>query len=374
MTEYFLPYGRQTITNDDQKAVIDALSGEIITRGEPVEQFERAIAEYCGAEHAVAFTNGTAALQASYWALEISCHDRIVASPNSFVASIIGLQGGAQVEFPDIDRSTGGITLKTAEPFLNRAKTRGRTFLVPVHFAGIACDMQEIEQEICDPEMVIIEDAAHAIGSSYPSGEKVGSCAYSDLTIFSFHPVKTITTGEGGMVTTNDAKLAERLRLFRNNGMVHHPEEGPWCYRVETLTGNFNMTSFQAALGLSQLKRLDDIAAKRRALVKKYREKLKGVRLFDEKHDDRTCYHLFVTQMDFKKRGREAFMNQLHDKGVGSQVHYIPLYRQPVVSKGEQWIERCPEMEAYYKRALSLPLYPEMTPEDVERVAEAMSF
>jgi UDP-4-amino-4,6-dideoxy-L-N-acetyl-beta-L-altrosamine transaminase len=375
MTEDFLPYGTQTITSFDRKAVDEALQQTIITRGEKVEAFEQAVADYCGVEFSVAFSSGTAALQAAYYAAELSPHDRIVTTPNSFIATSIGAVCGASVDFVDIDCGSGGIDLAKVEERLNLAMTRGRTFFVPVHFAGVPLDMQKIDQMVRDPDQVTIEDAAHAIGSCYPSGEKVGSCLFSDMTTFSFHPVKTLTTGEGGMVTTHDAKLYERLKLFRNNGMVRVSEKGSWYYEVQELTGNYNMTDFQAALGLSQLKRLDDVKGKRRVLVEEYRRTLEDCRLFDARYDSYSCYHLMVAQIDFEKANisRQQIMDSLKERGIGTQVHYIPLYYHPVFSKRERWQERCPQMETYYSQALTLPLFPEMNEADVGRVSQALA-
>ncbi len=375
MTENFLPYGRQCIQQGDIQAAGAQLLEPLITRGPKVEAFERAVADYCGVEFAVAFSSGTAALQACYFAGEVSPHDRILSSPNTFFASVIGVGSGAKAEFIDIDRTTGCLSLEKLSEQLALPATRGKSWVVPVHFAGIAVDMVDLEESIADPTVVTIEDAAHAIGSSYPSGEKVGCCSYSDMTVFSFHPVKTLTTGEGGMVTTHDQKLYERLRLFRNNGIVPRPDIGPWAYEVQAITGNFHLTDFQAALGLAQLERLDATADKRRELVSEYRKNLEGVQLFDKKHDDNTCYHLMVAQIDFERvgRSRAEVMEALREKGVGTQVHYVPVYKHPVIQNGSKWEKECPQMEAYYEQALTLPLYPEMTTSDVRRVSEAVS-
>lgn len=375
----FIPYGHQSINEEDIAAVTEALKGDLITRGPKVEAFEKQIASYCGAEYAVAFTSGTTALYASYFAIDCGPKDRVLTSPNTFIATTAyPSQKGATVVFVDIDRSSGNMDLEQVEANLHYPSIQGRLIIAPVHFSGIAIDMQRLQTMIKASNVAIIEDAAHALGSSYPSGEKVGSCAYSDLTIFSFHPVKTLTTGEGGMVTTNDPELYQRLKLFRNSGIVRDfpdPFPDPWYYEVQELAGQYHMTEFQAALGLSQFKRLDAFIEKRRALVKRYRERLSGVssiRLFDSSYDPLTAYHLMVVQMTSKK-SRTAIMDGLNKAGIGSQLHYIPLYRHPCYRRLMGDIEEYfPEMEAYYSSALSLPLYYDLTLEDVDRISETL--
>lgn len=380
----FLPYAKQSIDEDDLTAVAAALKSDFITRGPEVHKFEEAVAAYCDVPYAVAFNNGTAALMASYFAARLSPFDRVISSPNTFIATVgAPLQMGIHPHWVDIDRSTGNLNLDELSEALNFQSTRGRPIVVPVHFAGTAVDMAKLERRISHSEAVIIEDAAHALGSSYPTGEKVGSCAYSQLTIFSFHPAKTLTTGEGGMVTTRDPELYHRLQLFRNNGIERVPPylsrpSAPWYYEVQAVTGNYNFTSFQAALGLSQLKRLDRFVAKRRELVKHYRKllnKVSDLTLFSDQQIDQTANHLFVVQIDYQayKTTREKVMQKLLDKGIGTQVHYIPLYYHPA-SKCDEWSEKlkCPETEKYYQQALSLPLYYDLTEGDVDRICKEL--
>lgn len=381
----FLSYGRQSISTEDIRAVTKALKKPLITRGEQGEAFEKAIADYCGAAHAVAFSSGSAALAAAMYAAEISAHDRILTTPNTFISTVgTAVDRGATPIFVDIDRLSGNIDAELAIENLNPDLSRGRLVFLPVHFAGIAIDMKAITERIEHRDTVVIEDAAHALGSWYPSGERVGSCAYSDLTIFSFHPLKNITTGEGGMVTTPHEEMARRLRKFRNNGIerdpqfLHLPNQGPWYYEAQDLSNNFHLTEFQAALGLSQLERLDSFIRRRRELVRKYRERLQdleGVILFSADADPRTAYHLFVVQVDFaaKKTSRTRVMEQLMEKGVGAQVHYIPLYRHPVFSQRMGDLSHYfPQMEAYFAQALSLPIYYELKDSELDLVCEAL--
>jgi UDP-4-amino-4,6-dideoxy-L-N-acetyl-beta-L-altrosamine transaminase len=302
-------------------------------------------------------------------------------TPNTFVATAgAALHQGADPVFIDIDRETGNVDLEQLFHNFEFDSSRGRLVFMPVHFSGIPVDMKKVYQAIKRPDFVIIEDAAHALGSLFDDGQKVGSCAWSAMTIFSFHPAKQITTGEGGMVTTNDPELDYRLRLYRNNGIVRDPvhlkgSPAPWYYEVQEMTGNYNFTDFQAALGLSQLKRLDQFIAKRRQLVALYRQELKdfpGVKLFTDAFDERVSFHLFVVQIDFKafRTTREKVMGQLKSEGIGTQVHYIPVYRHPFFQKYTtvELNEYFPQMEGYYDQALSLPLYPDLSESDVKRV------
>jgi len=381
MSGTFLPYAHQSINQADLDAVKEALSREVITRGETVEEFEKTFAQYCGAYHAVAFNSASTALAAACHAAKVTPADKVLTTPNTFVAtSGAAMHMGASPVFIDIDRSNGSIDLNLLYENLDFSSSRGRLVLMPVHFAGIPIDMKQIYQRMRHPEAVVIEDAAHALGSFYPDGQKVGSCAWSDMTIFSFHPAKQITTGEGGMVTTNDTEYDRRLRLYRNNGIVRDPAylKGPTFpgyYEVNEVTGNFNFTDFQAALGLSQMRRLDDFVLKRRRLMALYREQLKEVphlRLLTDAFDQQVSFCMAIAQIDFAayRTTRASVMESLKASGIGTQVHYIPIYHHPFFQQYStvELADYFPEMEAYYSQALTLPLYQDLTEDDVKRV------
>lgn len=386
----FLPYAKQSIGEEDIEAVGAALKGETITRGAQVEAFERTVAEYCGAQYAVAFNSGTSALMGAYFAARTTAADRVISTPNTFVATVgSAVHFGAYPQFVDIDRRTGNLNLERLKEAMNFQSTRGKLIIVPVHFAGIPVDMRGLDQLVHQPSTVVIEDAAQAFGSLYPDGQRVGCCAWSQMTVFSFHPAKIVTTGEGGMVTTNDPELYHRLQLYRNNGIerespyleresVAGAGYYPGYYEVQAVTGNFNFTDFQAALGLSQLQKMQSFIAKRRRLVKVYRDKLKGipyVELLTDQWDRQVAFHLFVVQIDFQayRTTKEEVMNQLKERGIGTQVHYIPVYRHPFFErkKGELK-EEFPETEIYYERALSLPLYSDLEENDVKRICKEL--
>jgi dTDP-4-amino-4,6-dideoxygalactose transaminase len=382
--DQYLPYAKQHISKEDIEAVQNALTQPIITRGPLVESFEQEIAAYCKVKYAVAFNNATAALTAAYCVADLGPRDRVISSPNSFIASISpAFEKGAIPIFVDIDRNTGNLNLEHVALNLNYDQSIGKTAVVPVHFSGIPVDVQAIDAAVIDHRTIIIEDAAHAIGSCYQDGSKVGSCQWSHMTIFSFHPAKNMTTGEGGIVTTNDFELYHRLKLFRGNGIERDPQylsdvPYPGYYEVQFLSGNYNFTEMQAALGLSQLKKLPQFIEKRQNLMKIYQKELSEieyVRLFNPSEELSIAYHLCVVQIDFVayKTTRNAVMKKLQEMGIGTQVHYIPLYRHPFFTKSVSDIsEYFPEMETYYAQALSLPLYYDLSEEDVERVTASL--
>lgn len=383
----FIPYSHQSIDEKDIQAVAAALSKDIITRGETVEAFEKAIASYCGATYAVAFNSGSTALTAACHAAQVGPYDRIITTPNTFIATVnAGMRYGATPIFIDIDTDTGNLNLDDLEVTLkNQQSSRGKNIIIPVHFSGIPVDMERLESLIRSPDTIVIEDAAHALGSHYQDGQKVGCCAWSQMTMLSFHPAKTITTGEGGMVLTNDPDLYKRLQLFRNNGIERDLTclEGPveeffeGYYEVKETTGNYNFTEFQAALGLSQLQRINPFIEKRRELMKTYRQLLQdtpGVKLFTDKMDASTAFHLCVAQIDFAEynTSRAHVMASLKEKGIGTQMHYIPVYRHPFLKNGRELIPYFPKMEAYYAQAITLPLYYDLAVSDVERIVGAL--
>ncbi|MBS4167303.1 Uncharacterized protein NEOC65_002411 [Neochlamydia sp. AcF65] len=382
--ENFLPYTKPSINQIDIHEVTKALNSDHLTRGPLVEAFESAVAHYCQVKYAVAFNSGTSALMGAYFAANLRQQDSLLTTPNSFVATAgAAVQRGTTPVFLDIDCSSGNLDLQQLEYNLARPSSRGRICVAPVHFAGIPVDMQKIDQSIQNPETVVIEDAAHALGSTYFTGEKVGSCRWSDMTIFSFHAAKTITTGEGGMVTTNSEDFYRRLKLFRNNGIEREApylqgEAAPWYYEVQHLSGNYNFTELQAALGLSQMARLDSFVEKRRQLMKAYRALLKEIpylHLFAENFDAYSAYHLCVVQINFNayKTTRTQVMNRLRERMIGTQVHYIPIYKHPYfINLCGDISDYFPKMEAYYSQALSLPFYYDLQVEEVERVVNTL--
>ncbi len=377
----FIPYARQSISSSDIEAVTDALRSDFLTRGPKVTEFEEAIAEYCGAQHAVAFNSGTTALQAAAWAAEVEESDRYLTTANTFVATAgAGWHGGATLIFSDVDPNTGAIDLEKLAPNLEIPTTRGKPIVVPVHYAGVPVDMQGLDLMISDPNSVVIEDAAAAFGSRYDAEHRVGCCEWSQMTTFSFHPAKHLTTGEGGMVTTNDEALAHRLRLYRNNGIERDVNSSdPWAYEVHAITGNYNFTDFQAALGLSQLARLEALSDAKRQVVSWYLQHLPQrpeVKVLPRLDDPLVVPHMMTLLIDFDALGipRIDVMRKLRKRGIGTQVHYTPTYHHPVfVQKYGKLHQYFPGMEKFYSQALSLPLYAELTEKDVIRVCETLT-
>jgi dTDP-4-amino-4,6-dideoxygalactose transaminase len=386
-THSFIPYARQSISAEDIQEVSKALGSAYITRGPYVEDFERAVAQYCGVKHAVAINSGTSALIAACHVADVGPNDRFLTTPNTFAGSVTaGMLRNATPIFVDIDPNTGNFDLDQVEANLKEYKSsRGRTIILPVHFGGIPVDMQKLDSIIRSPDTIVIEDAAHAIGSHYLDGQMVGCCAWSNMTIFSFHPAKTITSGEGGMILTNDDELERRLRRFRNNGIERDPAhwEDPSIayegyYEVKEMTNNLNFTELQAALGLSQLKRIDQFIEKRRALMAKYRQMFEGVqhiKLFTSEYDHLTAFHLCVAQIDFTEynTNRTYVMAELRERGIGTQMHYIPVYRHPFFkNKCGDISPYFPKMEKYFSQALTLPLFFDMSLSDVEYVVQTL--
>lgn len=377
----FTPYTKHEITQSDIDAVTEALQLLHVTRGEKTEEFESKLAAYCGSKYAVTFNSGSSALQAAYHTLKLSPQDRLITTPNTFAATLTtAMPFGVDAQLVDIDRSLGLMEHNKLVLAINQRHSRGRSIIVPVHFAGIAHDMKKLNRAIANPETVIVEDAAHALGSYYPSGEKVGSCAYSDMTIFSFHPAKQLTTGEGGAVMTNDETYYKFLKKVRNNGLFQESDPvNPWEYDIEFAASNTHMSDIQASLGISQLERLDDYCKKRRELVSLYRkllDNIPGIKLFSSEYDNNTCFHLMTVQINFKmfKTTRTKVMRALHSRAIGTQVHYIPLYHHTAVKEymSQEKLNTFESMDAYYQEALSLPLFPTLSEDNVRRTVRLL--
>jgi UDP-4-amino-4,6-dideoxy-L-N-acetyl-beta-L-altrosamine transaminase len=372
-----LPYAHQSIDESDIQAVTKAMRENLITRGPTVAQFEKAVCNYVQAEYAVAFVNGSAALYAAFQAAGVSSSDKTITSPNTFIATAAaGARLNSRVSFVDID-AFGNADVTQMVQQAAQPLSRGRSILAPVHFAGVAVDMKLLYDQLTVPDVVIIEDASHALGSCYPSGEMVGSCAFSDMTIFSFHASKNITCGEGGMVTTNDARLYEKLKTMRDSGL-YHKKDCFWEYDCVELSCNYHMNEMQAALGISQLDRIEQFCSRKRELVSLYRDLLShipGVTLSGDSPDPRTHYHLFVVKIDFESLGtsREKVMKGLLSLGIQTQYHYIPLYAHSGLQKYSSFLEiDFPMMKEHSKKALTLPLFSSMTNDDVIRVVTAL--
>lgn len=365
----FIPYTKQCLSLEDVQSVIKSLQSDFITRGPLVDEFEKKCAKLCQAKYAVLFNSGTSALSAASYAVNINSKDTLVTSPNTFVGTIAGaLQKTNRLQFVDIDLETGSPDFTDL-----KEPKEGRLIIFPVHYAGIA---KEVKKTI--PSSIIIEDACEAFGSKYLNKEPVGSCIHSDLTIFSFHPAKTICLGEGGLVTTNNFSYYERLLLYRNNGIIKKEGFDPWVYEVHDVTTNSNVTDFAAALGLSQLKRLETLLKKRRDLVKRYRNnlsKIENIKLLSSQYDSFSAHNLFPIQIDFKKLNisRKEVMHKLKENKIGVQVHFIPLYHHPYFKKNHPLnISNYPLMEEYYQKALSLPLFSSLSFEQVDFICKTL--
>ncbi len=355
-----IPYGHQAIDDDDIARVVEVLKGDWLTQGPHVGELEETLLEVTGAGYAVAFSSGTAALHAAAAAAGFGPGDAVATSPLSFAASATcALYVGAHPLFVDIDPTTLNL-----DPRAIPSECDG---LIAVHYAGLPFDLTQLGRR----PRVVIEDAAHAIGASTPDGP-VGNCARSDMCTFSFHPVKTVTTGEGGAVTTNSAELARRLRCFGNHGIVRKPEHGGWYYEIESLGFNYRLTDIQAALGTSQLAKLDRFVARRQALAARYRSLLAGLPLDlppAAMPGWTHAYHLFPIRVDDRRQVYEA----LRGKGVGVQVHYLPIYRHPLYARLGIDAGGFPQTELAYERLLSIPLYPGLTDADQDLVIDALT-
>jgi UDP-4-amino-4,6-dideoxy-N-acetyl-beta-L-altrosamine transaminase len=379
-----IPYGRQDITQSDIDAVIAVLRSDFLTQGPMVPRFERAVADYCGARHAVAANSATSALHVACMALGLGPGDWLWTSPITFVASAnCGLYCGAQIDFVDIDPRTYNLDSRALETKLVEAKRHGRLpkIVVPVHFGGQSCDMRAIHALSRKYGFRIVEDASHAIGGRYLN-EPVGNCRYSDVTVFSFHPVKIITTTEGGMALTNDPDLAERMELARSHGITRdparmtHASDGPWYYQQIALGYNYRMTDVQAVLGVSQIQRMDQYVSRRHELARRYDALLAELPVVTPWQDPDTYsgLHLYVVRLhlDRMTRSHAEVFESLRAQDIGVNLHYIPVHTQPYYRQMGFGAGSFPEAERYYAEAISLPMYPTLHEEQQDLVVEAL--
>lgn len=375
-----IPYGRQDISEDDIQSVVEVLRSDYLTQGPVVPTFENAVANYCGSSHAIAVNSATSALHIACLSLGVRPGDWVWTSPITFVASAnCALYCGAQVDFVDIDPRTYNMSPEVLAQKLEVAERAGRLpkVVIPVHLCGQACDMHAIYILSQRYGFKIIEDASHAIGGKY-KGEPIGNCRYSDITVFSFHPVKIITTGEGGMALTNDHNLADRMVLLRSHGITRDPgqmtqePDGPWYYQQIDLGFNYRMTELQAALGVSQMQRLDKFVSGRHAIAKRYDELMADlpVTIPWQHPDSYSGLHLYVIrlQLDQTSKSHRQVFEALRGQGIGVNLHYIPVPAQPYYQRMGFKAGGFPEAERYYREAISLPLFPAMTEEEQDRV------
>lgn len=377
-----IPCAQQSIDDSDIALVAKALKGPSITRGQQVRFFERELAAACQVPHAIAFSSGSTALWGACLALNIGSDDRIFVPANTFIATAsFGHLCGAQLHFVDVDPLSGLLSVQHLKQLLKILPPK-RSFLFPVHFAGRCVDLTPLKKAIGNESIVIVEDSSHALGTELDQQNPVGSCLNSRCSTFSFHASKNITTGEGGAVTTRDPELASRLRLIRNSGIQRDlPWEGnqihPWLYSIDELSCNFHMTDFAAALGRSQLKRLQCFGARKRRAIAHYIDRLKGLphlQIPYQSPDQRVNFHLFFVLIDFAalRRSRVELMLYLKKENIGTGVHYIPLYQHNCWKNKRS--DRVPDLtplkgcEQYYSKTLSLPLFADITETDIDRV------
>jgi len=367
-----IPYGRQEILNEDIESVIEVLRSDFLTQGSKVPELENAFKNYLNVGNSLVVSSATAALHLGCLALGIGPKSLVWTTPNTFLASAnCALYCGADIDFIDIDEDTLNISMEKLASKLESAKRAGRLpdLIIPVHFAGYSCDMRELAKLRSVYKFKILEDASHAIGASY-QGRLVGSCEYSDACVFSMHPVKIITTGEGGVLTTNNEaihKMAEMLRshgMTRDAGLMLERNQGPWYYEQHRLGFNYRMTDIQAALGVSQLKRVDDYVNRRREIASYYLKSLRELPIIlpQEEQLHSSSWHLFVIQVKEKSKiSRDELFTALREAGIGVNVHYIPVHTQPFYREKGFRVGDFPKAEKYYSRAITIPLYPTLT-------------
>lgn len=379
-----IPYGKQSIAEEDISAVTKVLQSAWLTQGPQVPAFEHAVSTLCYAKFAVAVNSATSALHIACLALEVGPGDVVWTSPNSFVASAnCALYCGAKIDFVDIELTTGNLSTTSLEEKLLLARKNNclPKVLIPVHFAGQPCDMTKIYQLSLEYGFRIIEDASHAIGARYQD-LPVGNCQYSDICVFSFHPVKIITSGEGGMATTNDLKLARKMQMLRSHGITAEQQEfteeshGPWYYQQQMLGFNYRMTDLQAALGLSQLTKLPRFIAERHQLAKWYDNAFANnsqISPLQQQANTYSSYHLYVVRLtNLNKTQHKACIHFLREQGIIGHLHYIPIYLQPFYQQLGFKAGYCPQAEVYYQQAVTLPLFPGLTVQNQTTVVKAL--
>ncbi len=379
-----IPYGRQEITQEDIDSVVDVLRSDYLTQGPKVPEFEKSIQDYCGVAHALAVNSATSALHLACLALNVGPRDEVWTSPITFVASAnCARYCGASVEFVDIDPRTYNLSTEVLEDKLNHRKNSGGilpSVVIPVHMGGQSCDMAAMQALGDEFDFRIIEDASHAIGGRYRD-EPIGNCRYSDITVFSFHPVKIITTAEGGVATTESVSLAQKMALFRNHGVTRDPSQmtrpagGHWYYEQIELGYNYRMTDVQAALGCSQMRRLDAKVSIRHEIAERYDAELATLPLVCPYRENfnYSAFHLYIVLLEKALASdREAVFESLRESGIGVNVHYIPVHTQPYYRQMGFNTGDFPCAEDYYSRALSLPLFPTLTRQQQDEVIVAM--